>query len=104
MWSGKRKSKRGLPKPLSSQDDCSRPKGETHEELHLQYSTKIIHPVTEQIRKITIANLGWHRQYPVLMYYLKCPASKKKKKTKLCEETGKNDLYTGGKAGSGNCL
>ena len=55
VWSGKRKSKRGLPKPLSSQDDCSRPKGETHEELHLQYSTKIIHPVTEQIRKITIA-------------------------------------------------
>lgn len=41
---------------------------------------KIIHPVTEQIRKITIASLGWHRQYPVLMYYLKCPASKKKTK------------------------
>lgn len=36
VWSGKRKSKRGLPKPLSSEDDCSIPKGETHEELHLQ--------------------------------------------------------------------
>lgn len=36
VWSGKRKSKRGLPKPLSSQDDCSTQKGESQEELHLQ--------------------------------------------------------------------